>query len=121
MTKIEPPFLTVVARTDRWTVSVCGEIDAASRPELLSLAETLSEWGGDVDFDLRGVVFIDTAGWASVRAAADAAKASGRRARIINPSPTVRHLTDVIARSHARDAAPRSRVPQTRSVASSVT
>ena len=99
MTKIDLPFSTTIKRTDRWIVSLSGEIDAASRSELLSLVELLSERSGGIDFDLSGVRFIDTAGWASVRAASRAAEASGTSARITNPSPTVRHLTDAIART----------------------
>lgn len=102
MTKFESTFSSVITRTDRWIVSLSGEIDAAARSELLSLAALLSEFGGGVDFDLGGVSFIDTAGWASVRAASEVAQASGGSARIINPSSTVRHVTDVVARSHAR-------------------
>jgi anti-anti-sigma factor len=107
VTKIESPLSTTLRRTDRWIVSLSGEIDAASRAELISLAEALSKFEGDIDFDLRGVRFIDSAGWAGVQAAAGAARTAGRSARIINPSPPVRHLTDAIARSHARPRRPR--------------
>lgn len=106
MTQVDPTSSTLVTRTDRWIVSLSGEIDAASRPELLSLAELLSKRTGDIDFDLSAVRFIDAAGWAGVLAASVAAKASGRSARIINPSPAVRRLTDAIACNHARRPAP---------------
>ena len=105
MIKIGPSFSAIITRTDRWIVSLSGEIDAAARSELLSLAELLSKLGGSIDFDLTEVSFIDAAGWASVRAGSDAASASGSSTRIINPSPTVSHPTDVIARSHARRGA----------------
>jgi anti-anti-sigma factor len=111
MTKIDSPFSTIVTHADRWIVALSGEVDAASRSELLSLVELLSKRMGDVDFDLSRVRFIDTAGWASVRAASDAAKASGKSARIVNPSPSVRHLTDVIARSHSPRSAMTRPVP----------
>ncbi len=117
MTQIELPFSTIVTRTDRWIIALSGEIDAASRAELLSLVALLSQRKGDIDLDLSGVRFIDTAGWASVQAAAGAAEASGSAARIINPSPSVRHLTDVMRRSRASRTAPRRRVPVVASVA----
>ena len=68
MIKIGPSFSAIITRTDRWIVSLSGEIDAAARSELLSLAELLSKLGGSIDFDLTEVSFIDAAGWASVRA-----------------------------------------------------
>jgi anti-anti-sigma factor len=102
MTKFDAAFSTSITHTDRWIVALSGEIDAAARAELLSLVATLATRRGDIDFDLSGVRFIDTAGWACVRAASNAATTSGKSARIVNPSPTVRHLTDVMARSHTR-------------------
>lgn len=111
MTKLESAFSSVITRTDRWIVSLSGEIDAAAHSELLSLAEMLSKVGGGIDFDLSGVRFIDTAGWASVRAASDAAKASGNSARVVNPSSSVRHLTDLLAGSHVPRRVPSRPVP----------
>jgi anti-anti-sigma regulatory factor len=102
VTTTASPLSTTLRRTDRWIVALSGEVDAASRPELISLAESLSKFEGDIDFDLSGVRFIDSAGWAGVQAASGAARTAGRSARIINPSPPVRHLTDAIARSHAQ-------------------
>ena len=69
MTNIESPLSSTLRRTDRWIVSLSGEVDAASRAELISLAESLSKFEGDIDFDLSEVRFIDSAGWAGVQAA----------------------------------------------------
>ena len=82
-------------------VFVAGELDAATGPELATLASAFSTLKLSVDFDLAGVTFIDVAGWASVRAAIDVLAASDSRARIANPSRAVRHLTAVFARSRA--------------------
>ena len=111
MTKFESAFSSIITRTDRWIVSLSGEIDAAAQSELLSLAEMLSKLGGGIDFDLSGVRFIDTAGWANVLAVSDAAKTSGNSARVVNPSSSVRHLTDLLARSHGPRSTPSRPVP----------
>jgi anti-anti-sigma factor len=111
MTKLGSVFSSIITRTDHWIVSLSGAIDAAAHSELLSLAEMLSKRGGDIDFDLSGVRFIDTAGWAGVVAALDAAKAFGISARVVNPSSSVRYLTDLVARSHGPRGAPSRPVP----------
>lgn len=99
MTDIDLPFSCIFSYTDHWTVFLSGEIDVTARPELLSVAETLAARGGDVDFDVSGVRFMDVSGWTALRAATSVARSLGCSARIVNPSPSVRHLTDVLTRS----------------------
>jgi anti-anti-sigma factor len=91
---------------DRWTISLSGDIDASSASELRSLAALFSACPGDVDVDLGGVTFIDSRGWASVRAAAGSVNAAGSHVRIINPSLAVRRLTDSVARVATRNLDP---------------
>jgi anti-anti-sigma regulatory factor len=91
-------FRMTAARAERrWSVTLSGERDAAAGPELGGLAEMMSASGADVDFDLGGITFVDPAGWRAVHRAARVVEASGRSARILNPSQPVRHLTDLIA------------------------
>lgn len=92
-------FSTTITYTDHWVVRLAGEIDVSSRSGLTSLVEMLSTCEEDVDLDLRGVTFIDSAGWASVRRAAASLNSFSRTARIVNPSPSVRHLTEAVALS----------------------
>jgi anti-anti-sigma factor len=92
---------------DRWTISLSGDVDASSASGLRSLATLLTSCPGEVDVDLGGVTFIDSRGWASVRAAADAVTAGGSRVRIVNPSLAVRRLTDSVARVASEGVDPR--------------
>jgi anti-anti-sigma factor len=93
-------FQMTVSRKDVWTVSLAGELDASAGVALRSFASLLATSPSRVDFDLSGVQFIDTAGWASVCAARAALEAAGVKGRIVSPSRSVRHLTDVMARTH---------------------
>ncbi len=93
---------TTATHEDRWTVFLSGDVDASSASELRSLAELLSACRGEVDLNLGGVTFIDSRGWARVRATADAVKAAGSPVRIVNPSLAVRRLTDSVARAGTR-------------------
>jgi anti-anti-sigma factor len=83
-----------VLHTDRCVVRVAGELDVSSYPQLRLIAEVLACQEGAIDFDLGGVTFIDSSGWAAVQEAARTA-----RGRIVNPSPRVRQLTDLMART----------------------
>lgn len=101
MTTIQSPLSITIKHTDRWVVHLSGELDAAGAPELRSLARALEICRDNVDFDVSHVTFMDGRGWAGVRAAARAVEASGCTARIVNPSPAVKRLTDAVARSRA--------------------
>jgi ABC-type transporter Mla MlaB component len=91
---IKSPLRISVVHGDRWVVYLSGDIDLSARPQLQSIAEVLAFQEGDVDFDLAGVAFIDTAGWAAVQEAARATPG-----RLLNPSAPVRHLTATMART----------------------
>lgn len=87
-------------------ISLSGEVDWRVKRELCSLANLLSTFGEPVDFDLSRVSFVDRAGWAAVCAAAESVRASGVAARIVNPSPEVKRLTDLLAVTGATRAFP---------------
>jgi anti-anti-sigma factor len=64
--------LSVLWCPDRHVVvSVRGELDMATGPQLAEFVRSLDPRGADVAFDLSGVRFVDCAGIASVRAAGD--------------------------------------------------
>lgn len=86
-----------IGYTDRWVIRLAGEIDVSTRSDLASVVETLWMCDEDVDIDLRGVTFIDSSGWMAVRSAAASLNSLTRTARIVNPSPSVRHLTEARA------------------------
>jgi anti-anti-sigma regulatory factor len=95
----EPTLSALISYNERWRVALWGEVDRSARDRLLSLATALATSGNDpVDFDLSGVTFIDRAGWLAVSTAAAMLQAAGAAARIINPSPAVRRLTDLMSR-----------------------
>jgi anti-anti-sigma regulatory factor len=91
---IKSQLRITVVHGDRWVVYLSGDVDLSARPQLQSIGEVLAWQEGRVDFDLTGVDFIDTSGWAGVQ---EAARTAG--GRILNPSAPVRHLTDVMART----------------------
>lgn len=97
MRRREPALRMKVAHDDWWRISLSGEVDWSAKRELCSLANLLSTFGEPVDFDLGRVSFVDRAGWAAVCRAAEIVKASGVVARIVNPSPEVKRLTDLLA------------------------
>lgn len=102
------PFSALISCDDRWTVLLCGELDARSRGALESLATAISATGCEaVDFDLSGVTFTDIAGWRSVCTAARSLNASGTTARIVNPSREVRRLTEALRCPDRRRPAPK--------------
>jgi anti-anti-sigma regulatory factor len=86
-----------VAHFDCWRISFSGEVDWSAKRELCSLANLVSTFGEPVDFDLSRVSFVDRAGWAAVCRAAEIVRATGVVARIVNPSPEVKRLTDLLA------------------------
>lgn len=83
-----------VRHGERWVVYLSGELDLASRRQLLSMAEILACRDGKVDFDLSGLGFIDSSGWTAVQ---DAARTA--RGRIVNPSAPVKRVTELMART----------------------
>jgi anti-anti-sigma regulatory factor len=91
-----------------------GGIDATANSRLCLVAEFLNSHDDPVDFDLAGVTFMDKAGWAAICSASGMARRAGVNARVVNPSPSVMRLTDLLRaahRSRGRNAGPSQRVP----------
>ncbi len=97
--------------TNRWVVRIRGELDLATGRVLVADAHDLARQRRSVDFDLGGVTFADSSGWASVRAAARILEEAGLVARIVNPSPAVRKVTGLLARHPEGRRAPGARGP----------
>jgi anti-anti-sigma factor len=98
-------FSMRISYTDRWTVSVSGEVDISSSQRLNALAQALQNASiADVDFDLSGVTFVDGGGWSAICATVSALRSQGLRARIVNPSPVVRRFTSLLSQLRHRPA-----------------
>jgi anti-anti-sigma factor len=80
-----------------WTVYLCGELDAATGPELDVVAGAFAAARiAAVDFDLSQVTFVDRAGWTRLTAALSTIEASGAVARLRHVHPSVRRLADAL-------------------------
>ena len=90
-------FQMTVCWSAGWTVYLCGELDAATGPELDVVASALAEAKiAAVDFDLSQVTFVDRAGWTCLTAAVATIEAGGAVARLRRVHPSVRRLTDAL-------------------------
>jgi anti-anti-sigma factor len=97
-----PVLSTTISYTDRWRIALGGELDADARSTLQPLVEALAGSGEDaVDFDLSGVTFADSAGWAVVCAAAATLRSAGMPSRIVEPSAAILRLTGLLQRAHS--------------------
>jgi anti-anti-sigma factor len=86
-----------------WTIYLSGELDAAGSGQLDRVGAALAgAQVGAADFDLSGVTFMDTAGWANLAAAMSTVEATGAVIRTRNPSPSVRRLMDIVRSLPAR-------------------
>lgn len=76
------------------TLTVTGEIDAHSAPELQqALAELQGD--GDMTIDMAHVDFIDSSGLRVLLEAHASAEGAGRRLVVADPSPAVRRLVEI--------------------------
>jgi anti-sigma B factor antagonist len=80
-----PPFTAAVATgTDRAIVRLRGELDLATRPELLSAVESAEATGLPVvEMDLRELTFIDSTGIGSLLAVTDRGRKNGHRVEFL--------------------------------------
>jgi anti-sigma B factor antagonist len=84
MTAEPPPFAIVQARDDeRLTLSLSGELDLATAPQLEEAALPAIREGGHVVVDLRALEFIDSSGVRVLVAGHAAAQLSGGRLTIV--------------------------------------
>ena len=89
---------------DRTRVTVRGELDAASAPDVH--AAIASSTGGDVELDMGGVTFIDSSGLASVIEGHLRLAPQGRRLVLVDRSPSVQRLLDLSGVSRQIDLEP---------------
>src|SRR5262245_6437237 len=76
-------------------VSVTGEIDLETSPELGAVLANLEPAGADVDIDLAGVTYIDSTGLRALLTARDAAREAGGSLRVSATSNIVARLIDI--------------------------
>lgn len=87
--------LTVDRRDSGPVVTVKGEIDLETSPELSAVLATLEPPGGDVDVDLSGVTYIDSTGLRALLTARDAAREAGGSLRVSATSSIVARLIEI--------------------------
>jgi anti-anti-sigma factor len=74
-------------------ILVTGELDTASGGELVAAAASIVATDpGQVDIDLSGVTFADTAGWRAVQAACRRVTDTGGTASVVATSRAVDYL-----------------------------
>src|SRR5262245_10260112 len=74
-------------------VRVTGELDLAGAPRLEAVLAGLD---GDVEIDCSGLDFIDAAGLRVFRSAHDACAARGCSLVLVDPSPAVARLVQIV-------------------------
>lgn len=97
---------TVESRVERERthITVRGELDAMSAPDLHAAIAAATE--GDVELDLSGVTFIDSSGLASVIEGHLRLSPGQRRLVLVDRSPTVQRLLDLSGVSTQLDLDP---------------
>ena len=85
-------------------ITVRGELDAMSAPDLHAALAAASE--GDVELDLAGVTFIDSSGLAAVIEAYMRLRPTGRRLVVVGRSHVVQRLLDLSGVSTQLDLDP---------------
>ena len=92
------PRLQLETRADHGTtcVAVIGELDMSTAAELrAAVAEVLASGSVNVEIDLAGVPFADSAGVRSLMMCRDAAEQAGARLRLSRPSPDVHRVLEL--------------------------
>ena len=93
-----PLRLHVATRADHGTtcVAVTGELDMSTAAELrAAVAAVLASGSVDVEIDLAGVPFADSAGVRALMMCRDAAEQAGARLRLSHPSPDVHRVLEL--------------------------
>ena len=84
----------VISRSANWTlVTVCGELDVATAPELHSILQEFSDQS--VTVDLNEVTFIDAAVLATLLRAHDRITLAGGRLAIRGQRPSVQRTVEI--------------------------
>jgi anti-sigma B factor antagonist len=93
---VAPFRLTVGAASDADVVSLEGELDLASAPELRECLATLAEGGAtDIVLDVGGLAFIDSTGLSVLVMAANRTRSVGGSTVLRHPSPSVMRLLEI--------------------------
>jgi len=89
---------TRVTRTGgQATITVIGEIDIGSAPELHAcLEQCLAEGSTEIILDMSDMTFIDSSGLAEIAYVTRVLKLRGGRVALQKPAPTIRRLLDVV-------------------------
>ena len=87
---------TVDEAGDRAVVTLRGELDLASAPELQACLETVLDRGAQVVvIDLDGLGFCDSTGISALVRAVNRARSGGRRLVLRSPRPGVRRVLEI--------------------------
>jgi anti-anti-sigma factor len=80
------------------TVTITGEIDLLTVPELeMTLHKLLADERLErIDLQLRGLTFLDASGISTLLGAHVAAESTGRRLRLLQPLPHIRHILEIV-------------------------
>lgn len=80
----------------KWSVvTVAGEVDIATGPQLEMGVDQAFERGGPVAVDVRGVSFMDSSGLRAILNARERLVASGRGFAVVSDGGPVRRLFDI--------------------------
>ena len=92
--------IAVVADASRWELAVDGELDLHSGPELVDVAMILASYRVPVvELDLRGVGFVDIAGWRAVEESLDILATAGTVATVRRCSEPVQRFRALFAQA----------------------
>jgi anti-sigma B factor antagonist len=92
---IEPVEITVTAVDHHALVTVVGELDIATSPQLREACLEALDLGGDIELDLGGVGFLDSSGISVLVQARQRVDGLGRRFAISAASRPVRRVLEI--------------------------
>jgi anti-anti-sigma factor len=92
----EPPVTITIAPADHHVVvTVVGEVDIATSPQLREACLEALDRGGDVELDLGGVGFLDSSGISVLVQTRQRVDGLGRRFAIRSASRPVRRVLEI--------------------------
>jgi anti-sigma B factor antagonist len=97
LSRPDPPFRVTVSETvGRAVVSLEGELDLSSAPELRELLVALAEKDGtDIVLDLTDLVFVDSTGLSVLVMALNRSRGAGGSITLRNPSASVMRILEI--------------------------
>jgi anti-sigma B factor antagonist len=92
---VRPDFTISVAATNPHPVlSLAGELDLATAPELAEELRRIE--GPEIELDLARLAFIDASGLRVIAEAADECERRGRRLVVRNAPPTAHRILEIV-------------------------